>query len=46
MSESWQSGSTLSGGPVEVDETGIDGKERHKHADKRLLMKIPGLEAS
>ncbi len=46
MSESWQSGNTLFGGQVEVDETGIGGKERHKHADKRLLMKTPGLEAS
>ncbi len=46
MSKSWQSGNTLSGGPVEVDETCIGGKERHRHADKKLLMKTLGLEAS
>ena len=37
MSESWQSGNTLFGGPIEADETCIGGKERNKHADKKPL---------
>ena len=41
MSESWQSGNTLFGGPVEVDETCIGGKERNKRAARNPL---PGVE--
>jgi len=37
MSESWQSGNTLFGGPVEVDETCIGGKERNKRAARNPL---------
>ena len=37
MSESWQGGNTLPGGPVEADETCIGGKEGNKHADKKPL---------
>ena len=34
--EGWTAGTKRFGGPVEVDETFVGGKERNKHADKKL----------